>query len=101
MTDPILTDRQIRDMNAFGEALSAEARDFLYGPRDEASLRRQRILLKLGALWDSEPERSLSAIIAWHLPDFQYCVVSDETTEADLDALLAAKGLTVSGGWKS
>ncbi len=70
-------------------------------PPDVATVRRQRILMKLGTLWDSEPERSLSAIIAWYLPDFEYCAVPDETTEADLDALLASKGLSVSGGWKS
>lgn len=70
-------------------------------PPDPAAFRRQRILLKLGALWEAEPNQPLSAIIAWHLPDFGDCEISDADTEVALDAALKAAGLSVSGGWKS
>ena len=70
----------------------------------ESAVRRQRILLKLGALWEAHPDRQmadlLDSVITQHSP--RDCGISfsttDEVIDVALDGALKVEGLSVTGG---
>lgn len=65
--------------------------------------RQRRILLKLETLWAANLDLPLCKVMdnTFSLPYHLCFNTGDQMLEEGLDRVLAAKGLTVSGGWKS
>lgn len=68
-------------------------------------IRIQRILNKLAAAWQHSPDLRLGQLVENVIrpvthPDMMWGMEDDEI-ESLLDAWMAARGITVSGGWQS
>lgn len=84
------------------ELASGALRGLAGVPKDSSAVRRQRILNKIAALWEANPEWSLQQVLLQHVEEnFSDVQVTDGGMEVELDRALAKAGVKVSVGWRS